>query len=147
MGTHVVYMDDWGSTHFFCETIFDEAAGLMLGCWYSLLPLHYYSNDISDIHSQTVLRLNLWTDTFDRRVPSFMYYNIVIYIKRMSRTLYEQKQIITFWCYRLIYLFYLWPIPSALIYNSLPTAAEHVDQQHLCPLLFVAISHWPTDGI
>ena len=25
-------------------------------------------------------------------------------------------------------------------YDSLPTAAEHVDQQYLCPLLFVVIS-------
>ena len=42
MGTQVVSMADLLSTHFSPETIFDEAAGLLLSCEHLPFVLHYY---------------------------------------------------------------------------------------------------------
>ena len=78
MGTQVVNMSDCGSTLFSPETTFDEAVGLLLGCWYSSLALHYY---------QLIYQI----------------FKMLIFIsKECSRTLCEQRQILAFWCFWLL---------------------------------------------
>ena len=60
MGTQVVSMADLLSTHFSPETIFDEAAGLLLGCEHLPFVLHYYQLiyqifKITDLYQNNVL--------------------------------------------------------------------------------------------
>ena len=76
MGTQEVNMSDLGSTLFSPETTFDEAVGLLLGCWYSSLALHYYQLIYQifktvDLYQNNVLEHSVRAKTDDNVIDDF----------------------------------------------------------------------------
>ena len=80
MGTQGVNMRDCGSTLLSPETIFDEAVGHFLGCWYSPLTLHYYRLIYQIFKILNLYQKNVLEHSVKRQRPIITFLMLLAYL-------------------------------------------------------------------